>query len=197
MYFGTDRRGVPPREDCPAATWGYPCFRDGAIPIVVMFTDAQFHNGPDNNDFRYDNGRPRHHRRHAATSYYPVRQHQRGLRRSVADLGDLTSSFKTFTGDTSDDARGPAERSIFSCLSNSDGNDAVFQLQPDAAAGGQDREHRFAVRHRARAVHRRARRRRPYSARQRQHQRESAASAYDFGEVYDKYLVHARQHRRR
>ncbi len=35
------------RTNCPASRWGYPCFRDGTIPIVIHITDAPFHNGPD------------------------------------------------------------------------------------------------------------------------------------------------------
>lgn len=34
------------RSGCPAGRWGYPCFRDGTIPIVIHITDAPFHNGP-------------------------------------------------------------------------------------------------------------------------------------------------------
>ncbi|TPW09511.1 MAG: hypothetical protein FD127_4122, partial [Acidimicrobiaceae bacterium] len=34
------------RTGCPAGTWGYPCFRNGTIPIVILFTDAPYHNGP-------------------------------------------------------------------------------------------------------------------------------------------------------
>ena len=37
---------VPARTDCPMDTFGYPCFRDGAVPIVVMITDVNMHNGP-------------------------------------------------------------------------------------------------------------------------------------------------------
>ncbi|HEY8430954.1 MAG TPA: hypothetical protein VIL20_21395 [Sandaracinaceae bacterium] len=37
---------LAPRTGCPAGRWGYPCFRDGTIPIVILFTDAPFHNGP-------------------------------------------------------------------------------------------------------------------------------------------------------
>lgn len=32
---------------CGADQWGYPCFRDDVIPIIVLITDAVFHNGPD------------------------------------------------------------------------------------------------------------------------------------------------------
>jgi len=31
---------------CPGGTFGYPCFRSTAVPIVVLITDAPFHNGP-------------------------------------------------------------------------------------------------------------------------------------------------------
>ncbi len=36
----------PARTTCPAGTFGYPCFRDGTIPIVIHITDAPYHNGP-------------------------------------------------------------------------------------------------------------------------------------------------------
>lgn len=43
---GLGLRGfTPDRTDCPADTWGYPCFRADTIPIVVLFTDATMHNG--------------------------------------------------------------------------------------------------------------------------------------------------------
>jgi hypothetical protein len=34
------------RSDCPMSTSGYPCFREGAVPIVIMITDIQMHNDP-------------------------------------------------------------------------------------------------------------------------------------------------------
>jgi hypothetical protein len=33
-------------KTCSGTNWGYPCFRAGTIPVVVLFTDAPFHNGP-------------------------------------------------------------------------------------------------------------------------------------------------------
>jgi hypothetical protein len=54
QYFGTNKPGLPARTDCPGTTWGYPCFRSNAIPIVVMFTDAQMHNGPSSNTYPYN-----------------------------------------------------------------------------------------------------------------------------------------------
>lgn len=39
---------TPPPPACPPGHWGYPCFRDGAVPIIVMITDIDMHNGPGN-----------------------------------------------------------------------------------------------------------------------------------------------------
>ncbi len=39
---------IAPRGQCTNKGAGYPCFRGDALPIVVMFTDALFHNGPNN-----------------------------------------------------------------------------------------------------------------------------------------------------
>ena len=41
---------IPARSGCPAGTFGYPCFRSGAVPIVVMITDVDMHNDPMGND---------------------------------------------------------------------------------------------------------------------------------------------------
>lgn len=48
---GVDPRGrpvtwVPPSLGCPRGGFGYPCFRDDALPVIFLFTDAAFHNGP-------------------------------------------------------------------------------------------------------------------------------------------------------
>lgn len=37
---------VPPQRGCPPGTFGYPCFRAAGTRIVLLFTDAEFHNGP-------------------------------------------------------------------------------------------------------------------------------------------------------
>jgi hypothetical protein len=41
---------TPPQSSCPGGTTGYPCFREEALPIVVLVSDADFHNGPDGQD---------------------------------------------------------------------------------------------------------------------------------------------------
>jgi hypothetical protein len=48
---GIDSRGavvtwVTPSLGCPRGGFGYPCFRDDALPVIFLFTDAPFHNGP-------------------------------------------------------------------------------------------------------------------------------------------------------
>lgn len=37
-------------DDCLGTRWGAPCFRDAALPIVVLFTDICSHNGPPGED---------------------------------------------------------------------------------------------------------------------------------------------------
>jgi hypothetical protein len=37
---------LAPQTSCATGEFGYPCFRPGAVPIIVMVTDAPFHNGP-------------------------------------------------------------------------------------------------------------------------------------------------------
>jgi hypothetical protein len=37
---------VPNRTGCPAGRWGYPCFRPGVLPIIILFTDDEMYNGP-------------------------------------------------------------------------------------------------------------------------------------------------------
>ncbi len=33
-------------QTCPGEGFGYPCFRQGAMTVIALITDAQFHNGP-------------------------------------------------------------------------------------------------------------------------------------------------------
>jgi hypothetical protein len=45
-YVGWDRPAIPDRVACGLATWGYPCFRNEAFPIIVMISDEPMYNGP-------------------------------------------------------------------------------------------------------------------------------------------------------
>jgi hypothetical protein len=96
-YFGTNRTGLAPRTDCPSLTYGYPCFRNSAIPIVLMFTDAQFHNGPSNNDYPYSSSQLGI-TKGTTTTYTPVKGNETYA--SAYDLGDVSSSFTSYIGST-------------------------------------------------------------------------------------------------
>ncbi|MCA9606375.1 MAG: hypothetical protein KC619_12300 [Myxococcales bacterium] len=41
---------IPPSFGCPAGGVGYPCFRPDALSVILLFTDAPFHNGPGGSD---------------------------------------------------------------------------------------------------------------------------------------------------
>ena len=38
---------VEPQSECAPGRYGYACFREEALPIVILIGDAEFHNGPD------------------------------------------------------------------------------------------------------------------------------------------------------
>jgi hypothetical protein len=99
FYFGPERRGLAPRTDCPTGTFGYPCFRNNAIPIVIMFTDAQFHAGPPNNDYPY-NAAFLGMNAGTTTTHTPVKSTNENFS-SALDLGDITTSNLTMIGNTS------------------------------------------------------------------------------------------------
>jgi hypothetical protein len=43
---------VAPSFGCPRGGFGYPCFREDALPVILLFTDDEFHNGPSgSNDY--------------------------------------------------------------------------------------------------------------------------------------------------
>ncbi len=52
---------VPPAGGCPRGGVGYPCYRDGALPLIFLFTDAPMHNGPGGSEPYSPNIVPRPH----------------------------------------------------------------------------------------------------------------------------------------
>ncbi|NOY92372.1 MAG: hypothetical protein GXP55_14355 [Deltaproteobacteria bacterium] len=44
--FNLPRRSCPSIPDEPAPRYGYPCFRRGALPIIILVSDVTWHNGP-------------------------------------------------------------------------------------------------------------------------------------------------------
>jgi len=60
LYASARGSGVgpyAPPASCPVGTVGYPCFAPDGSRIVLLFTDAPFHNGPDGTD-RYGSDVP-------------------------------------------------------------------------------------------------------------------------------------------
>jgi hypothetical protein len=49
---------LAPQTSCGAGEFGYPCFRSGSVPIVIMISDAMFHNGPSGYNYTATLGAP-------------------------------------------------------------------------------------------------------------------------------------------
>lgn len=104
---------VPNRGACPAVPagrWGYPCFRPGALPIIMLFTDEDMYNGPRAESPSYDSpintkggSEPPFDRELSkGMEIPPVEQFPQVLRSNDADtaldLGDLTGKSVTIMG---------------------------------------------------------------------------------------------------
>jgi hypothetical protein len=97
---------VPNRGACPSTPpgrWGYPCFRPGVLPIIVLITDAEMNNGPLPTDPIYGNP-PFNGVLGASSRLPPVEQSPNVLYSddpsTAWDLGDLTSKSVTVMGST-------------------------------------------------------------------------------------------------
>lgn len=77
---------------CSAGRWGYPCFRPGTIPIVILFTDAPFHNGPNGNNYSSSFG--------ATPLPSPSSVSGNEDMASAYDVGDAATSWTGFSGNT-------------------------------------------------------------------------------------------------
>jgi hypothetical protein len=129
LYMGYDRPGVPPRTDCPTETWGYPCFRTGAIPVVVMFTDGQMHNSIDDGLgclFGCDYDSPLTTTTGTTSAYNPVANVNETFTTAM-NLGDVTTSYVTYTGDTWPMTADIAATTV-GCNSTAAAHDAVFKF---------------------------------------------------------------------
>jgi hypothetical protein len=95
---------VPNRGACPstpAGRWGYPCFRQGVLPIIVLLTDADMWNGPAAGSPTYSNP-PYDGTLGLGTRLPPVEMSPDVLYSSdpvtAWDLGDLTNRSLTVMG---------------------------------------------------------------------------------------------------
>lgn len=120
MYFGTDRTSVPTRGGCPANTWGYPCFRNDSIPIVILFTDAASHNGPSPLQRPYDSSKLGIASANTAQSVTMVSANENID--TAVDAADLTNTYVSFAGDTtsmvSDEGQASFNNSSTTCLTS-------------------------------------------------------------------------------
>ena len=97
---------VPNRGACPSTPsgrWGYPCFRPGVLPIIILFSDAEMFNGPRLASPTYGNP-PFDGILGLGTRLPPVIQSPSVLYSSdpftAWDLGDLTNTSMTVMGST-------------------------------------------------------------------------------------------------
>ncbi len=94
---------VPNRGACPSPSgrWGYPCFRDSVLPIILLFSDADMWNGPVANGHTYGNP-PFDGTLGIGTMLPPVEQSPNVLYSSdpftAWDLGDLSAKSMTVMG---------------------------------------------------------------------------------------------------
>ncbi len=119
---------VPNRGACPsspAGRWGYPCFRPGSLPIIILFTDAPMWNGPLPASGVYANP-PFDGILGAGALLPPVEQHPNMLFATDAfsahDLGDLTNKSVTVMGTNARFDDSATTWNFGSCLRGSSGN---------------------------------------------------------------------------
>ncbi|HJK91869.1 MAG TPA: VWA domain-containing protein [Polyangiaceae bacterium LLY-WYZ-15_(1-7)] len=108
-----------PRSGC-AGGGGYPCFRPGATPIILLFTDADFHNGP-GGAYAYSGITPRPHTYAEAVAALNARNAKvLGLMSGAAARDDLEAIARD-TGATA-----------------ADGSPIVFDIGTDGRSLGED-----------------------------------------------------------
>lgn len=92
---------VAARTTCAAGTWGYPCFRTGTIPIVIIMTDAPYHNGP-NTAYNYSTYDATSATLAASsTTAVPTTTSNGETCSNQYNIGTVSAAWKRFTGNTS------------------------------------------------------------------------------------------------
>lgn len=127
LYTGYTYTGVPGRQDCPEGRWGLPCFRKDAIPVIILFTDDWFHNGPAGN--AYDKS----YRMRAGTTaaYLKVPGNTNEKFSNAYNVGDVTDKFVTVTGDTYS-MKSDVSAVTVGCNATDTAPDAVFKFNVTA-----------------------------------------------------------------
>jgi len=132
---------VPNRGSFPAGRWGYPCFRPGVLPIILLFTDAEMWNGPRTASPQYTNP-PFDGVLGAGVQLPPVEMSPQVLYSSdpftAWDLGDLTNRSLTVMGantNLGNDARTWDVGTCYRCGGSgcwADGRDAFVKFSLNA-----------------------------------------------------------------
>lgn len=130
---------VPNRGACPSppGRWGYPCFRDSVLPIILLFSDADMWNGPVANGHTYGNP-PFDLTLGIGTQLPPVEQSPNVIYSSdpftAWDLGDLTNKSMTVMGSNTNLGNDAQTWDQWACLQCggsgcwADGRDAFFRF---------------------------------------------------------------------
>jgi len=118
---------VPNRAGCPPNHWGYPCFRDLSLPVIMLFTDGPVFNGPRAGGKTYGNP-PFDGVLGASALLPPVQMSPNVLYANdpttAWDLGDLTSTSMTVMGSNTNFANNALTSNLGACRQCTDPTDA-------------------------------------------------------------------------
>ncbi|WP_236519586.1 hypothetical protein [Sandaracinus amylolyticus] len=133
------RSGNAAFSACAADRWGYGCFRTGAIPIVIGFSDAPMHEGPDRQfDYAFDERWPAATTISLENSGSASMRYRNDTQASAHDMGDITTMIgsnqqRVYEGRTRWSQGSSTYRlgndydtSVVGC--NASGEDAVFRF---------------------------------------------------------------------
>ncbi|MGB8328801.1 MAG: vWA domain-containing protein [Polyangiales bacterium] len=133
---------VPNRQGCPVGRWGYPCFRPGALPVIMLFTDAEMYNGPRTGSPKYKDP-PFNGTVGLATRLPPLEQDPAMLYSSDAlsahNLGDLSNKSVSVMGSNVNFGNDFTTRTVGTCKRCSgstcwtDGYDGVVRFSLSSA----------------------------------------------------------------
>jgi alpha-tubulin suppressor-like RCC1 family protein len=132
MFTGIGAASVADGPPCRSGRFGYPCFRAGARPVVVMVTGVPLHNGPDPSTYPYDYDPA------ALGMLEGTTPGVTGVPSSSSDWGsafalgsDAASTLSVLDGTTSSGADNvPA--SVIGCQASDPANDAIFRFDVTA-----------------------------------------------------------------
>ena len=118
---------VPNRAGCPPGHYGYPCFRDKALPVIMIFTDSPMYNGPGAAGNKLYRDPPFDGVLGASALLPPVQMSPNVLYANdpstAWDLGDLTSTSMTVMGTNTNFGNNAATWNLSACRQCTDPTD--------------------------------------------------------------------------